>query len=79
MVEESVLQRVLAAALGGGGEFAEVYVEDRRTSGARLDDGKIEEFTAGRARGAGIRVVSGASTGWTSSSSKGAGSGDRPP
>jgi hypothetical protein len=49
LVEESVLQRVLAAALRNGGEFAEVYVEDRRTSGARLDDGKIEEFTAGRA------------------------------
>ncbi|MGH9009750.1 MAG: PmbA/TldA family metallopeptidase, partial [Acidimicrobiia bacterium] len=64
MVDESVLQRVLSAALGGGGEFAEVYVEDRRTSGARLDDGKIEEFTAGRARGAGIRVVSGTSTGY---------------
>jgi TldD protein len=68
VVEESVLQRVLTAALGGGGEFAEVYVEDRRTSGARLDDGKIEEFTAGRARGAGIRVVSGASTGYAHTS-----------
>ena len=68
MVEESVLQRVLTAALAGGGEFAEVYVEDRRSSGARLDDGKIEEFTAGRARGAGIRVVSGASTGYAHTS-----------
>ena len=41
MVEESVLQRVLAAALRNGGEFAEIYVEDRRNSGARLDDGRI--------------------------------------
>ncbi|MGH8973254.1 MAG: TldD/PmbA family protein [Acidimicrobiia bacterium] len=64
MVEESVLQRVLAAALGTGGEFAEVFVEDRRNAGARLDDGRIEEFTAGRERGAGIRVVSGTSTGF---------------
>ena len=60
VVEESVLQRVLAAALRSGGDFAEVYVEDRRNAGARLDDGKIEEFTAGRERGAGIRVVAGA-------------------
>ncbi|MGH9003452.1 MAG: PmbA/TldA family metallopeptidase, partial [Acidimicrobiia bacterium] len=58
MVEESVLQRVLSAALRTGGEFAEVFVEDRRNAGARLDDGRIEEFTAGRERGAGIRVVS---------------------
>ena len=64
MVEESVLQRVLAAALRTGGEFAEVFVEDRRNAGARLDDGRIEEFTAGRERGAGIRVVSGTSTGF---------------
>src|SRR5581483_763861 len=68
VVEESVLQRVLGAALRSGGEFAEVYVEDRRNAGARLDDGKIEEFTAGRARGAGIRVVSGASTGYAHTS-----------
>jgi TldD protein len=64
VVEESVLQRVLSAALGTGGEFAEVFVEDRRNAGARLDDGRIEEFTAGRERGAGIRVVSGTSTGF---------------
>jgi TldD protein len=64
VVEESVLQRVLSAALRTGGEFAEVYVEDRRSSSARLDDRRIEEFTAGRERGAGIRVVSGASTGY---------------
>jgi TldD protein len=64
VVEESVLQRVLSAALRTGGEFAEVFVEDRRNAGARLDDGRIEEFTAGRERGAGIRVVSGTSTGF---------------
>jgi TldD protein len=64
LIEESVLQRVLSAALRTGGEFAEVFVEDRRNAGARLDDGRIEEFTAGRERGAGIRVVSGTSTGF---------------
>jgi TldD protein len=68
VVEESVLQRVLSAALRSGGEFAEVYVEDRRNTGARLDDGRIEEFSAGRARGAGIRVVSGSSTGYAHTS-----------
>jgi len=64
VVEESVLQRVLSAALRTGGEFAEVFVEDRRSTGARLDDRRIEEFTAGRERGAGIRVVRGTSTGF---------------
>ena len=64
MIEKQVLQRVLGAALRGGGELAEVFAEDRRTSTARLDDAKVEELTSGRERGAGIRVVAGATTGY---------------
>ena len=57
MIEESVLERVLSSAMRGGGEFAEVFAEDKRSSSAVLDDGKVEEVTSGRDRGAGIRVV----------------------
>ncbi|MEY2433364.1 MAG: TldD protein [Acidimicrobiaceae bacterium] len=64
MLEESVIQRVLGAALRTGGEFAEIFVEDKRSSSARLDDGKIEELSSGRDRGAGIRVVVGETTGF---------------
>lgn len=64
MLEESVIQRVLGAALRTGGEFAEIFVEDKRSSSARLDDGKIEELSSGRDRGAGIRVVVGETTGY---------------
>jgi len=64
MIDEEVLQRTLHAALRNGGDFAEVFVEDRTSSNARLDDGKIEELVSGRARGAGVRVVRGASTGY---------------
>ena len=64
MIEESVLQRVLGAALRTGGDFAEVYVEDRRSSSGRLDDRRVEELTSGRDRGAGIRVVDGETTGY---------------
>jgi TldD protein len=64
VIEEPVLQRVLATALRTGGDFAEVFVEDKRTTGARLDDGRIEEVTSGRDRGAGIRVVAGDTTGF---------------
>src|SRR3990167_5144974 len=48
LIEESVLTRTLATALRHGGDFAEVFAEDRRTAGARLDDGKVEEFVSGR-------------------------------
>ncbi|MDQ3107103.1 MAG: TldD/PmbA family protein [Actinomycetota bacterium] len=64
MIEEAVLSRVLRTALKTGGDFAEVFAEDRRTSGAGLDDGKVEQLTSGRERGAGIRVVVGETTGF---------------
>jgi TldD protein len=64
VIEEAVLERVLGAALRTGGEFAEVFAEDRRSSMARLDDGRVEELTSGRERGAGIRVVVGETTGF---------------
>ena len=47
-----------------GGDFAEVFAEDRTSSTARYDDGRIEELTSGRDRGAGIRVIVGESTGY---------------
>jgi TldD protein len=64
MIDEAVLSRVLQTALRTGGDFAEVFAEDRRTSAAVLDDGKVEELTSGRERGAGIRVVVGETTGF---------------
>src|SRR5947209_7347492 len=68
MIDEAVVQRVLTAALRTGGDFAEVFAEDRRSSSARLDDGKIEDLTSGRDRGAGIRVVRGETTGFAHTS-----------
>ena len=64
MLDEAVIQRTLGAALRTGGEWAEVFVEDKRSSSAVLDDGKVEELTSGRDRGAGIRVVVGETTGF---------------
>jgi TldD protein len=64
MIEADTVHRVLAVALRTGGEFAEVFAEDRRSSSARLDDGRIEELTSGRDRGAGVRVVRGGTTGF---------------
>jgi TldD protein len=64
MVDRDVLERVLGRALRDGGDFAEVYVEDRVGSSAVLDDGRIEELSSGRERGAGIRVITGESTGF---------------
>jgi TldD protein len=64
VLEESVIQRTLATALRTGGDFAEVFAEDKRSSAAMLDDGRVEELSSGRDRGAGIRVVVGETTGF---------------
>jgi TldD protein len=64
LVDPAVVERVLGSALGRGGDFAEVFVEDRQAIGASLDDGRVEELSSGRDRGAGIRVVVGETTGY---------------
>ncbi len=68
MIETDVLQRVLTAALRTGGEFAEVYAEDKTSTSAGLDDGKVEQVSSGRDRGAGIRVIRGETTGFAHTS-----------
>ena len=64
LVETPVVERVLGSALGRGAQFAEVFVEDRRGTAASLDDGRVEELSSGRDRGAGGRVVVGETTGY---------------
>jgi TldD protein len=64
LIPSDVLERVLGAALSGGGDLSEVFAEDSVTSSALLDDRKVEELSSGRSRGAGIRVVDGETTGF---------------
>jgi TldD protein len=64
MIDHDVLADALDHALRNGGDFAEVFVEDRRSSSGRFDDGRIEELVSGRDRGAGLRVVRGDTTGF---------------
>ena len=64
MIENDLIEKTLHTALATGGEFAEIFAEDKRSSSALLDDGKVEELSSGRDRGAGIRVVVGDTTGF---------------
>ncbi len=64
LIEPGVVEKVVDAALRRGGDMAEVFAEDRRTSGAVLDDRRVEELSSGRERGAGIRVIVGETTGF---------------
>ena len=64
MLDHELINRTLSTALSTGAEFAEVFVEDKKSSSAMLDDGRVEELTSGRDRGTGIRVVAGDTTGF---------------
>ena len=64
LLERNIVEGVLATAMSRGGEFAEIFVEDRSTTSATLDQSRVEELTSGRERGAGIRVVVGDTTGF---------------
>lgn len=64
MIDHDVLERVLEASLRGGGQFAEVFAEERRSRGLGLDDGRVEQVASGRDRGVGIRVIVGNTTGF---------------
>jgi len=64
LLNPALLQETIETALQSGATFAEVFVEDKRSTSAVLDDSKIEELTSGRRRGAGIRVILGETTGF---------------
>lgn len=64
VIEPPLVERTLAVALRRGGDFAEVFVEDKRSTAISLDDRRIEELSSGHDKGAGIRVVVGDTTGF---------------
>lgn len=64
MLETDVIDRVLTEARAKGAPFAEIYVEDRRNTSVSFDDGRVDQVSNGRDRGAGIRVVRGETTGY---------------
>jgi TldD protein len=68
VIDSDVVERTLAVALRTGADFAEVYAEDKRNTSVALDDGRIEQVTSGRDRGAGIRVIKGETTGFAHTS-----------
>lgn len=59
MLSKSIMEDVLTAALSTGGDFAEVFAEDRFSNSLSLQDGKMDRSISGRDAGVGIRVFNG--------------------
>jgi len=59
VLNKQVIEDTLNAALTTGGDFAEVYVEDRTNNGIVMIGGKVESTMTGRDYGVGIRIFKG--------------------
>ena len=59
MLEPSLVRDVLDAALATGGDFAELFMEDRRDTSLILQLNRLETVNSGRIHGAGVRVYVG--------------------
>ena len=59
LLDPALAGRVIERALRRGGDFAELYAEERTGFALSVDDGKIERPQAGRELGASVRVVQG--------------------
>ncbi len=61
-ISPELAESVLTRALRNGGDYAEVFAEDRSSLSVRMDDGRLEEVSSGVDRGASIRLVKGPTT-----------------
>lgn len=59
MLDQLIARDVLDAALATGGDFAEIFMEDRRANTLVLQSDRLETVNSGRTHGAGIRVYVG--------------------
>ena len=62
LIEPDLAERIIARALRSGGDWAELFCEQRAAFGLGIDESRIEGVTRGRDLGAGVRVVSGETT-----------------
>ncbi|ACU53439.1 peptidase U62 modulator of DNA gyrase [Acidimicrobium ferrooxidans DSM 10331] len=64
MIDPELVDLVLQRALARGGDFAEVFVEEVRSTSVSVDDGRVGALADVGWRGVGIRVVVGETTGF---------------
>jgi len=62
VIDRDTLNKALRIALKNGGDYADVFVESKRSLSVQLEDGKIEKLLKGTDAGVGIRVIFGGKT-----------------
>ena len=64
LLDRDLIQETIVTAMSNGGQWAEVFVEDRQSASADFDEGRVESMVSSRDLGAGIRVTVGEATGF---------------
>ena len=59
MLSKALIEDLITAALSTGGDFAEIFVEDKLTTNISLVGGVVEDSVSGRDSGIGIRIFQG--------------------
>src|SRR3954463_16015400 len=62
LIGPELAARVVEHALKKGGDFAEVFCEERAGFGLGVDESRVERVQRGAERGAGVRVIDGETT-----------------
>jgi TldD protein len=62
LIDAELAARIVERALEHGGDFAEVFCEERAGLGLAVDESRVERVQSGAERGAGVRVVRGETT-----------------
>jgi TldD protein len=62
LIDAELAGRITERALANGGDFAEVFCEERAGFGLAVDESRVERVQRGAERGAGVRVIHGDTT-----------------
>lgn len=62
MLDAGLLSILLKKVSANGGEYADIFIEQKRALSLQLEDNKIEKVVSGIIAGAGIRLISGGKT-----------------
>ncbi len=63
-LDKATLDRVIARALAQGGDFADVYLENRNSREIVMEESRFKSGLYGISQGGGVRVISGDKTGY---------------
>ncbi len=63
-IDPLILDRTIQAALAQGGDFADVYLENRISRSIMMEESRFKSAEFGVSQGAGVRVIAGDKTGY---------------